>query len=280
MTSIQPLVTIITPVYNGAKYIEELILSVKEQDYPNIEHIIIDDGSTDDGATLDILKKYPHLRWWNRPNKGQYATLNEGLDAAKGEVVCFVSADDVLENRAIRRAMEFIKTFPDCNGAYGFTAFMREDGTPYVPVTPFRYRPLKYYAYLWHVSHCSIYIKRSVLVKNELNFNATLRYAGDYDWIIRLINKGVKIKMLPETLSWVRVHDGQTSVQQRKKMRVERESIAIRHGINPLLYSFTLFATTWLFNFYKLFFTFKQTGIQGSHELIRNWWRKRDFPEK
>ena len=58
-----PLVSIITPVYNGAEYLEELIISVRDhQDYPYIEHIIIDDGSTDDGETVSILKKYPHLR--------------------------------------------------------------------------------------------------------------------------------------------------------------------------------------------------------------------------
>jgi glycosyltransferase involved in cell wall biosynthesis len=278
MISDQPLVSIITPVYNGAKYIEELILSVKEQDYPNIEHIIIDDGSNDDGATVAILKKNPHLRWWSHPNKGQYATVNEGLDAAKGEVVCFVSADDMLANGAIRRAMEFIKAHPDCDGVYGFTAFMREDGTLYLPVTPFRRSPLKFYAYLWHVSHCSLYLKRDVLAKKGLYFDATLRFVGDYDWIILLINRGIKIRMLAETLSWVRVHDGQASVQQRGKMRLERESIAKKNGINPLLYFFTLIATTWLFNFYKLFFTIKQTGLKGSNRLIKNWLRKRGHP--
>jgi glycosyltransferase involved in cell wall biosynthesis len=61
-----PLVSIMTPVYNGSKYIEELILSVKSQDYTEIEHIVIDDGSADNGATVDILKRYPHVRWWSR----------------------------------------------------------------------------------------------------------------------------------------------------------------------------------------------------------------------
>src|SRR5438876_704742 len=73
---------------------DELIKSVLEQDYLHIEHIIIDDGSTDDGATVEVLKRYPHLRWWSRENKGQYATLNEGLATARGSVVGIISADD------------------------------------------------------------------------------------------------------------------------------------------------------------------------------------------
>ena len=272
-----PLVSIITPVYNGAAYLDELIVSVRDQDYPSIEHIIIDDGSNDNGATIAVLKKYPHLRWWSRENLGQYATMNEGLDAAKGEVVCFISADDILANGAIRSAMEFIKAHSDYDGVYGFTAFMREDGRPYLPFTPFRRSSLKFYAYLWHMSHCSLYLKRDVLEKKKLYFDAALRYAGDYDWIIRLINNGVKIELLPQTLSWIRIHEAQTSVKQRSKARLEQESIAQKNGINPLLYFFTIIATTWLFNFYKFFFTIKQTGLKGGGRLVNNWLRKRGF---
>lgn len=271
------LVSIITPVYNGAAYLDELIISVRDQDYPCIEHIIIDDGSNDNGATKAVLKKYSHLRWWSRENKGQYATMNEGLAAAKGEFVCFVSADDMLAKGAIQRTMKFIKAHPDYDGVYGFTAFMREDGRPYLPFTPFRRSPLKFYAYLWHISHCSLYLKRDVLKKKNLYFDATLCYVGDYDWIIRLINNDIKIEMLPETLSWVRIHDDQTSVRQRGKIRLERESIAKKNGINPLLYFFTIIATIWLFNSYKFFFTIKQTGLKGSRRLIKNWLRKRGF---
>ena len=62
------LVSIITPTYNGAEYLDEMIQSVLQQDYLNIEHLIIDDGSQDNDATLAILRKYSHLRWWSRPN--------------------------------------------------------------------------------------------------------------------------------------------------------------------------------------------------------------------
>lgn len=121
MRTDQPLVSIITPVYNGQKYLAELIESVREQAYPNIEHIIIDDGSTDDGATLAILRHYPHLRWWSRENRGQYATMNEGLESAKGELVCFVSADDVLLPGAIRCVVEILRRNPEFDGLCGLT---------------------------------------------------------------------------------------------------------------------------------------------------------------
>src|SRR5512142_3060691 len=104
VVDVYPPVSMVTPVYNGAEYLEDLIHSVLSQDYPNIEHIIIDDGSQDSGATVAILRKYPHLHWWSRPNKGQYATMNEGLLAARGDILCFVNADDLVAPNAVKTA--------------------------------------------------------------------------------------------------------------------------------------------------------------------------------
>ena len=76
-------------------------------------------GLTDDGATIAILKRYPHLRWWSRENKGQYATMNEGLEAAKGEFVCFISADDLLAPGAVKIAIKHLMQHPELDGLYG-----------------------------------------------------------------------------------------------------------------------------------------------------------------
>jgi glycosyltransferase involved in cell wall biosynthesis len=271
-----PLVSIITPVFNGAKYIESLIRSVQAQDYPWVEHIVIDDGSQDRGATVAVLKKYPHLRWWSRENRGQYASMNEGLDAAQGEFVCFVCADDVLAAGAIRQALEFIISHPDYVGVYGYTAFMHEDGKLYLPAVPFRNAAFKYYAYLWHVSHCSLYIRRDVLTEKTLYLNTNLRYVGDYDWIIRLIRSGIKIGHIKKTLAWIRLHNDQISARNRKKMQLERETIAKENHLNPLLHFLSIGITIWSFNFYKLFFAIRQSGLKGGSWLIKKWLGKRN----
>src|ERR1035437_2844540 len=113
-----PLVSIITPVYNGAMYLDKLIQSIQNLDYPNIEHIIIDDGSTDNEATINVLKKYSHLRWWTRPNRGQYATMNEGLEAAKGEFICFICADDIILPEAATFAVQYLSMHLNYAGVY------------------------------------------------------------------------------------------------------------------------------------------------------------------
>ncbi len=115
-----PLVSIVTPTFNSARYLEELLRSVEVQDYPRIEHIVIDDGSDDDGATVAILRRHPRVRWWSRENRGQYATLNEGFRAAKGDFVTTISADDTYADPgAIGALVAWLRGHPDHDVAYG-----------------------------------------------------------------------------------------------------------------------------------------------------------------
>jgi glycosyltransferase involved in cell wall biosynthesis len=85
-------ISILTPSYNQGQFIEKNILSVMNQLYDNFEHIIIDGGSTDD--TVEILKKYPHLKWISETDEGQADALNKGLQMASGEIVGWINSDD------------------------------------------------------------------------------------------------------------------------------------------------------------------------------------------
>src|ERR1017187_4485283 len=82
-----PRITLVTAVYNGERYLEDTVLSILHQQYPNLEYIIVNDGSTD--GTVDIIKKYEqHLACWlNQPNKGLYAALNAGFARSSGEIM-------------------------------------------------------------------------------------------------------------------------------------------------------------------------------------------------
>lgn len=88
-----PKITILTPSFNQADYIEENIRSVMAQDYASVEHIIIDGGSTD--GTIDILKKYSHLTWVSEADGGQADALNKGLAKATGEIIGWLNSDDI-----------------------------------------------------------------------------------------------------------------------------------------------------------------------------------------
>ncbi|MCJ7621940.1 MAG: glycosyltransferase, partial [Anaerolineaceae bacterium] len=217
-----PLVSIITPVYNGVDYIEDLILSVSNQDYPNIEHIIIDDGSSDNGATIGVLQRYPNLRWWTRENKGQYATMNEGLSAAKGDWVCFISADDLIAPEAVRTVIDFIFIHPECDAVYGKSQLINKNGVHYEVQNLLHQTPLWLYKFLPQIHHCSFYVRRNVLLEGNYLFDENLHYIGDYDWILRLINAKFRFGFVNRVLSKIRIHPGQTSIQQEKEMSAEK----------------------------------------------------------
>ncbi len=89
-------ISIITPSYNSGQYIERAIQSVLSQDYDNWEHIIVDGGSTD--GTLEILKKYPHLKWVSEQDKGQSDAMNKGFQMSTGDIIGYLNADDMYYN--------------------------------------------------------------------------------------------------------------------------------------------------------------------------------------
>jgi glycosyltransferase involved in cell wall biosynthesis len=266
MRTNQPLVSIITPVYNGQEYLAELIESVGEQAYPNIEHIIIDDGSTDEGATLAILKQYAHLRWWSRENRGRFATMNEGLEAAKGEVVCIVNADDMLMPGAVGHVIEYLEQHPEYDGVVGLTQFVNEAGAPYANA-PFQTAPVRYYAYLSQISHCSLYLKRECLLRCGLLFDPSLHYVGDYDWILRILAV-LSVGRVDFHLSKFRVHATQTSRRNRRAMVEEQKRVVAAHHINPVLFTICKSFVIGVHDAKKLGCTWANSGPKGAWQLI------------
>ncbi len=113
-----PTISIVTPSFNQGEFIEETIRSVLSQDYPCIEYIVIDGGSTDN--TLEILGKYKdRLTWISEPDKGQADAINKGFRKAKGEILCWLNSDDLYEAGAVRRAVEYLFDNPDTMMVYG-----------------------------------------------------------------------------------------------------------------------------------------------------------------
>lgn len=268
MSFAKPLVSIITPVYNGAKYIGELIESIAAQDYPYIEHLIIDDGSDDDGATVAILAQYPHLRWWSRENKGQYPTMNEGLDAAEGEIVCFISADDLMTPGAVRAIVDEFRAHPELDGVYGKMLWMNADGSLHRAQEVITHAPLWVHRYKTFISHCSLYIKKTILMQNKLYFDTTLRLAGDFDWIIRIIAVPVKIGYVDRVLSKVRFHAGQTSQQNKAAMNQESRLLYQRYGIHQVLVKIVLLVAHWITIVRSLWGGLKSGGVKEVGAMI------------
>src|SRR5438309_5772154 len=120
-----PLVSVVTPSLNQGAYIEETIRSVLDQDYPRIEHIVVDGGSTD--GTLEILRRYPHLTWVSEPDGGQADAVNKGFRLAEGEIFGWLNADDLYLPGTISAAVAVLRE-TGCGLVHGGWRQIDEEG--------------------------------------------------------------------------------------------------------------------------------------------------------
>ena len=200
-----PKVSIVTPSLNQAQYIEENILSILSQGYPNIEHIIIDGGSTD--GTIDILKKYDHLIWVSEPDRGQTDAINKGLNISTGEIWAYLNSDDFYEKGAIHRAVNYIQNNPKVDMVYS-NCYRLEHGIKkrYLSV-PFNYGYLLYLKHL--IPQQTVFIRKRVLNKVG-SFDTDLFLTMDLEMWLR-IGQDHTIRYVNDFFATFRIHDAAKS---------------------------------------------------------------------
>lgn len=209
-----PKITIITPSYNQGKYIEQTILSILNQNYINLEYIIIDGGSTDN--TIDIIKKYESkIHYWvSEPDKGQAHALNKGLQKASGEIFNWINSDDYLEPEALQHIAQAFMGNPQPQVVCGYThCFYDETGE-----TSHTYRMgLKK-----TVGESILYVEmnqpgtfyKTSIVKQLGGINESLRYVFDDElWFKYLSAFGLKnISFIDQLICHFRLHKNSKSV--------------------------------------------------------------------
>ena len=156
-----PKISIVTVSFNQGHYIEDNIKSVISQEYPNVEHIIIDAGSTD--GTLEILKAYDkHIHWTSEPDKGQSDGLNKGFKRATGEIIGWFNSDDRVPPNTLNTVAKFFTENPDEIGVVGDLNLINEDGAFVRAVKGEAYRYNDMVNVKRRVAQPSTFIKRDV----------------------------------------------------------------------------------------------------------------------
>ncbi|MGJ0373065.1 glycosyltransferase [Aliarcobacter cryaerophilus] len=188
-----PKITVVTVTYNAEQYLEQTIKSVIEQDYPNIEYIIIDGASTD--GTIDIIKKYEkHLSYWiSEPDSGIYDAMNKGIDVATGEWIQFLNAGDTLiHNQTINIVSKYLIDTNDLvHGKMWRNKPYRKLTEPYCNI----HSPLDG-CFIWHPT---LFAKLSIMKKHK--YNTYFKIAGDYDFFLTALKENYTIKLIDEPIT-------------------------------------------------------------------------------
>jgi len=206
----QPVVSIVTPSYNTVRYLEETIQSVLEQDYPNIEYLVMDGGSTD--GTLELLKRCQgRLRYVSERDRGHTDAINKGFQRTRGSIFTFLNADDTLLPGAVTVAVQALRDNPEAGVIYGDAWFIDEDGrrtAPY-PVEPFDARKL---ARRCFICQPAAFMRREVFGSSGM-LDPDRHCALDYDLWIRVARR-YKMKKIDAFLANSRIHEGSKTVYQ------------------------------------------------------------------
>lgn len=233
----QPILSLITVVYNNAADIERTLLSVLNQTYKGIEYIVVDGGSTD--GTLQIIEKYKDriARFISEKDKGIYDAMNKGLAVATGDYVLFMnSADEFYSADTVDKVFASV---PGADIYYGETEMMEAQGNSlgqrrHAAPTTFSWRSFKYGM---SVSHQAIYIKRSLVEPYDPKY----QLSADIDWIIKAAKKARVIVNVNRYVAKYQV-GGMSKLKHRQSL-AERFAIMKRHyGLLPTVFNHAVIA--------------------------------------
>lgn len=182
-------ISIVTPNYNGAKYLEDTILSVLGQNYPDLEYIIVDGGSTD--GSVEIIKKYERqLSWWvSEPDNGLYDAIQKGFDHSSGEIMAWINSDDMYHKNALDCVADIFTNIPEVNWLLGATTYYDEKGRT---VECNRSRSFDKFDFYNHdfkwIQQESVFWRRKLWNKVDSHINVNFKYAGDFDLWLRFFS--------------------------------------------------------------------------------------------
>jgi glycosyltransferase involved in cell wall biosynthesis len=270
--------SIVTPCYDSVRTIRQTIESVLNQNYPALEHIVMDGGSTD--GTLEILKEYPQLRWVSEKDEGHYHAMNKGIGRITGELVNILNADDCLRPGALKAVTAAFEAHPHWDAAFGDVVFVDSENKEIYrrQEAVYDFNVLRYS--LDYICHQTLFVRKSVYDRIGTYHHKEFLNGCDYEFLLRLGREKCRVGHVPEFLIDYRYHDFGQSADLRIAENMMREGLRLRQAYGAPS-GFPGKVLSHLFRmkrqFQKLIYTGKCDLIPGNWLLRKHMRKKTQF---
>jgi glycosyltransferase involved in cell wall biosynthesis len=227
-----PTITIVTPVFNAAETIEETLASVRAQDYPGLEHVVVDGGSTD--GTVDVLAKAPGIRWISEPDDGLSDAMNKGIAMAEGEWIGWLNADDYYLPGALHAVGAAAAADPESRWITGRCPIVDGEGREIrKPITAYKNWLLRRWSFRLYLTQNFVSCPATFVRKDAYEAVGPMRVdhriSMDYDVFLRLAKRWDPT-ILDRDLAVFRMVEGTLSMSGFERQFAEHADQARAHG--------------------------------------------------
>ncbi len=223
-------VSVVTPSFNSIHTITATLESVAGQGYPLAEHIVVDGGSTD--GTLEVLRRYPRVKWVSETDEGHYHAMDKGIGMASGQVVAILNADDCYRPGVLSEVARAFEKHPGWDGLFGDIVYVDGEGREIFrrEEAMFDHQIIRYGHNV--VNHQTLFLKKEVYLRLGGYRYKEFKNSCDYEYVMRLIRCRCRIGHIPVYIVNYRYHEHGQSADLRVRANMARESALIRQEYN------------------------------------------------
>ena len=259
MTHSMPKISIITPSFNQAHFIEETIRSVQDQNYPDFEHLVIDGGSTDN--TIEVVKKFPYIIWTSEKDRGQTHAVNKGIRKSTGEIIGWVNSDDTFLPGCFDVVIKKFLSEPNCHVVFGDYHAIDEEGKLLYSQKSFcgtHEEMIRWWDYTYAIHQPTVFVRKEVFERAGL-LDESYHYAMDYEWWLRAA-KHFPFHYVPSYLATYRFHKDAKSFAPLEKFVYPDQLRASKKYWGPV----------WMPKYWKFQESYQKFLLRKSKETMHN----------
>ena len=218
--------SVVTPSFNSGRTIRETLESVARQDYPHVEHIVVDGGSTD--GTRELLKSYPHLRWVSEKDEGHYHAMNKGIVMATGEAVGILNADDCYCEGILAKVATALQAHPEWDALFGDFIFVDGAGREIYRREEACWDPQIIRFGFGLALHQALFVRKATYERLGLLRHKDFKNACDMEFLVRMAQAKSRVGHIREYVVRYRYHQFGQSADKRIVANMAQETARIR----------------------------------------------------